>query len=48
MKFPSFESKSWPNLVGKPVDEAVAEIQKENSGQIPYIPFMASIRLCHF
>lgn len=24
-------SKSWPNLVGKPVDEAVAAIQKENS-----------------
>ncbi len=25
--------KSWPDLVGKPIDEAVAVIQKENPGQ---------------
>jgi len=25
--------RSWPDLVGKPVDDAVAAIQKDNPGQ---------------
>ncbi|CAF1308110.1 unnamed protein product [Rotaria magnacalcarata] len=27
-QLPKFENKSWPNLVGKPVDEAVEEIKR--------------------
>ena len=41
----SIEHKSWPNLVGKPVDEAVEEIKQENSGQTPNPSIMGSIYL---
>ncbi|CAF1367699.1 unnamed protein product [Rotaria sordida] len=30
IQLPNFENKSWPALVGKPVDEAVEEIRREN------------------
>ncbi|UJR07151.1 hypothetical protein I4U23_011439 [Adineta vaga] len=30
LKLAPFESKSWPDLVGKPVDEAIEEIKREN------------------
>ncbi|CAF1330680.1 unnamed protein product [Rotaria sp. Silwood1] len=30
IQFPKFENQSWPALVGKPVDEAVEEIKREN------------------
>jgi hypothetical protein len=33
-------NKSWPDLVGKPVAEAVAAIKKENSGKIKMIFFV--------
>ncbi|CAF3120163.1 unnamed protein product, partial [Rotaria sp. Silwood2] len=29
-QIPTLENKSWPNLVGKPVDEAVEEIKRDN------------------
>ena len=32
MKLAPFESKSWPDLVGKPVDAAIEEIRRENPG----------------
>jgi hypothetical protein len=35
-------SKSWPNLVGKPADEAVAAIQKENPSTKKKQSFLSS------
>ncbi len=34
LKFAPFESKSWPHLVGKPIDEAIEEIKRENPGKL--------------
>ena len=33
-KLAPFEIKSWPHLVGRPVDEAVKEIEREHPGKI--------------
>ena len=33
-KLAPFEIKSWPHLVGRPVDEAIREIEKEHPGKM--------------
>jgi hypothetical protein len=42
-KLAPFEIKSWPHLVGRPVDEAIKEIEKEHPGKMTvpcdYKPF---------
>ncbi|CAF1174524.1 unnamed protein product [Adineta ricciae] len=30
LKLAPYESKSWPHLLGKPIDEAIEEIKREN------------------
>ena len=45
LKLAPFESKSWPHLVGKPVDEAIEEIRRENLGKTT---FLCLDEYCHF